>query len=78
MPNGFGSSFYVSYWDFVEDDLLEVATNFFQWGPLPRFSHPFISFLFPKLRSLLALIFLVLSAYVRLPIKSFLKVLLAD
>lgn len=50
VPNGFGSSFYISCWDFVEDDLLEVATNFFQWGPLPRFFSSFYMVLIPKFK----------------------------
>lgn len=35
--NGFDSNFYPSCWEFIKDDLMEVATELFNGAPLLRF-----------------------------------------
>lgn len=35
--DGFNSGFLLACWEFLKDDLLEAATNFFNGTPLPKF-----------------------------------------
>ncbi|XP_031287891.1 uncharacterized protein LOC116146622 [Pistacia vera] len=36
-PDGFGSGFYLSYWDLIKEDVLDAAKDFFLGTTLPRF-----------------------------------------
>lgn len=36
-PDGFGSRFFLACWDFIKQDLLEAAKEFFIGACLPRF-----------------------------------------
>ncbi|XP_040991014.1 uncharacterized protein LOC121238253 [Juglans microcarpa x Juglans regia] len=36
-PDGFGSGFYLSCWDLIKEDVIEVAKDFFSGSTLPRF-----------------------------------------
>lgn len=49
-PDGFGFGFYLSDWDFVKKDLLEVAKDFFSGSALPKFSLLLTLYLFQRLR----------------------------
>lgn len=46
---GFGSSFYMSCWELVKEDVVEVVRDFFNRAALPRFYSSSYIVLIPKL-----------------------------
>lgn len=51
-PDELGLGFYLTYWEFLEDDLMEVTTELFTSVTLPRFFTTSFIVLLPYLRSL--------------------------
>lgn len=49
--DGFGFGFYLTCWEFLKDDLLEAATEFFNGAVLPRFFTTSFIVLIPKLEN---------------------------
>lgn len=52
--DGFRSIFYISCWDIVKNDLLEVARDFFIGYKFPKFYTSFYIVLIPKVKNLLS------------------------
>lgn len=47
-PDGFGSAFYLSYWEIVKEDVVAAAKDFFTGTSLPRFYSSSFIVLIPK------------------------------
>ncbi|XP_035544611.1 uncharacterized protein LOC118348001 [Juglans regia] len=47
-PDGYGSSFYISCWHLVKEEVVEAARDFFAGSPLPRFYTSSYIVLIPK------------------------------
>lgn len=48
VPDGFGSGLYIACWEFIKEDLLEAAKEFFSGGMLPRYYTSSYIVLIPK------------------------------
>ncbi|KAK1575277.1 hypothetical protein Q3G72_004017 [Acer saccharum] len=47
-PDGFGFDFYMHCWDFIKEDVVEAARDFFRGSPLPMFYSSSFIVLIPK------------------------------